>query len=92
MCHELIDVLPGDSGIWFSREPEDVIVVAGSSAILHCVAATSDPNATPVILWRDRDNQIIDFRSETHMCVDSNWFPIICLESRNDIKIARLIY
>ncbi|BES95191.1 Neogenin C-terminus [Nesidiocoris tenuis] len=61
-----------DSGIWFSREPEDVIVVAGSSAILHCVAATSDPNATPVILWRDRDNQIIDFRSETHMSQLSN--------------------
>lgn len=44
-----------------TQEPSDVVVRAGGSAVLDCVAVSSDPNIKPLVKWRTSDQQQLNF-------------------------------
>uniref|UniRef100_A0A224XGP9 Putative neural cell adhesion molecule l1 n=1 Tax=Panstrongylus lignarius TaxID=156445 RepID=A0A224XGP9_9HEMI len=53
-----------DSGLWFSHEPTDKIVVPGRGVILDCKAVSSDSKAHPIISWRNADGNILNLAGD----------------------------
>ncbi|XP_068083914.1 neogenin [Anabrus simplex] len=47
-------------------EPQDTVVVPGSSAMLHCAATSLDRDAVPMIKWRGEDRQPLNLIGDSY--------------------------
>ena len=62
----------GVSELELTLEPQDTIVVPGSSAVLNCAAASSNPDVNPTIRWRGEDGQYLNFIGDAYRSKLSN--------------------